>query len=84
MLEEEVMPSTLIQNCRYDRGTRTLSVWFVTNGKRYDYQNVPPETYDALRSAFSKGRFFNRQIRGNYEFRQVEDVDTLLDPGRMD
>jgi hypothetical protein len=67
------MPSTLIRNSRYDPQSQTLSVWFVTNGKRYDYQNVPPETYGAFRNAFSKGRFFNREIRGNYEFRQVDD-----------
>jgi hypothetical protein len=73
MPKEEVMPSTLIRDSRYDPRSRTLSVWFVTNGKRYDYRDVPPETYGAFRKAFSKGRFFNREIRGNYEYRQVDD-----------
>jgi KTSC domain len=58
----------LISRSRYDAETRILSVWLVTNGKRYDYQEVPPETYDAFRHAFSKGRFFNRHIRGYFTF----------------
>jgi hypothetical protein len=67
------MPSTLIRDSQYDPGTRILSVWLRTNGKRYDYLDVPPETCDAFRAAFSKGRFFNRHIRGHFAFRQNED-----------
>ena len=67
------MPSTLIRHSRYDATTRTLSIWLVTNGKRYDYRDVPPETYGAFRSAFSKGHFFNNNIRGHFAFRQNED-----------
>ena len=67
------MPSTLIQNTEYDAATKTLSVWFVTSGNRYDYQNVAPETYDAFRRAFSKGRFFNQFIRNRYRYKLVEE-----------
>ena len=68
------MPSTLIRDSRYDPKSRTLSLWFVTNGRRYDYENVPPETYGAFRAAFSKGRFFNRHIRGNFAFHPVTEA----------
>lgn len=67
------MPSTLIRKSRYDAGNRTLSLWLVTNGKRYDFADVPPETAAAFRNAFSKGRFFNRHIRGKYPFRTREE-----------
>ena len=67
------MPSTLIQSTEYDSATQTLSVWFVTSGNRYDYQNVPPETHDAFRRAFSKGRYFNRFIRNRYRYNLIED-----------
>ena len=63
------MPSTSIRKTDYDPKTRILSVWFVTSGKQYDYEGVPPETYAALRSAFSKGRFFNEHIRGHFPYR---------------
>ena len=62
------MPSTIIANSRYDPQTRILSIWLVTNGKRYDYLDVPPETYDAFRSAFSKGAFFNRHIKPHFAY----------------
>jgi len=65
------MPSTSISKTAYDPATRILSVWFVTSGKRYDYEGVPPETYDALRHAFSKGRFFNKNIRDHFRHRYV-------------
>ena len=67
------MPSTLIRSTEYDARTQTLSVWFVTSGHRYDYKNVPPETYDAFRQAFAKGRFFNQFIRNRYRYELVED-----------
>ncbi len=66
------MPSTLIRNTSYDPATKVLSVWFVTSGRRYDYEDVAPETYAAFRQAFSKGRFFNAFIRARHRFQLVE------------
>jgi hypothetical protein len=66
------MPSTSIRKTQYDPATRTLSVWFVASGKRYDYEDVPAETYAAFRQAFSKGRFFNAFIRDRYKYRLAE------------
>ncbi|AMS45228.1 MULTISPECIES: KTSC domain-containing protein [Aminobacter] len=67
------MPSTSIRDTAYDPETRVLSVWFVVSGRRYDYEAVPPETYAAFRSAFSKGRFFNAHIRDRFRHRLVPD-----------
>ncbi|AKR54725.1 hypothetical protein GCM10011321_20990 [Youhaiella tibetensis] len=63
------MPSTAIRNFKYDPQSRTLSVWFVPTGKRYDYLAVPPQTAEAFRAAFSKGRFFNARIRDRFSYR---------------
>jgi len=65
------MPSTAIRNTEYDPATRTLSVWFVPSGHRYDYMHVAPATYAAFRKAASKGRFFNEFIRDHYSYRRV-------------
>lgn len=62
------MPSTSIRKTEYDPKARVLSVWFVSSGKRYDYEAVPPEVYDAFRRAFSKGRFFNDHIRNSFRY----------------
>ncbi|MDP9812310.1 hypothetical protein J2W42_005180 [Rhizobium tibeticum] len=67
------MPSHLIQSANYDPATRTLSIWLITNEKRYDYEDVPPETYAAFRRAFSKGRFFNAHIRNRFTYRMSKE-----------
>ncbi|HTN62172.1 MAG TPA: KTSC domain-containing protein [Devosia sp.] len=69
------MPSKLIRKTRYDKGRRILSVWFVPSGRRYDYEGVPPELDAALRRAFSKGHFFNTNIRNRFPYRQVDHAD---------
>ena len=64
------MPSTAISYFRYDAGKRELQVTFVT-GRRYVYADVPPEIFEAFRTAFSKGTFFNREIRDRYGYREI-------------
>jgi hypothetical protein len=65
------MPSTSIRKTHYDPETEVLSVWFVTSGKRYDYEAVPPEVYASFRSAFAKGRYFNDHIRDRFRYRLI-------------
>ncbi|MBZ9661199.1 KTSC domain-containing protein [Mesorhizobium sp. ESP-6-4] len=67
------MPSTSIKKTEYDPASRVLSVWFVASGKRYDFEEVPPETYAAFRSAFVKGRYFNDHIRNHFRYRPISD-----------
>lgn len=71
------MPSMLIRNIEYDEATKTLSVRLVTTNDRYVYEGVDPRTYQAFRSAFVKGRFFNRFIKGRYKYRIVAEDDEL-------
>jgi hypothetical protein len=61
------MPSTVIRSIGYDLEYRQLSVTF-QSGRRYRYEAVPPELYEAFKRAFSKGEFFNTHIRGRYPF----------------
>lgn len=68
------MPSHVIERSTYDSATRTMSVWFRTSGRRYDYEDVPPETYEAYRASFSKGRYFNRFIRNRFRHRWVQNT----------
>jgi KTSC domain len=67
---EADVPSTVIRYFHYDPATRELLVTFVT-GRRYVYEDVPPDVADAFRAAFSKGTFFNREIRDCYTYREV-------------
>jgi lysyl-tRNA synthetase class 2 len=64
------MPSRVIRTFQYDPDDEHLDVVFVS-GRRYRYHEVPEETYDAMRRAFSKGEFFNDYIRDQYRFTLV-------------
>ncbi len=62
------MASTTIERFEYDHPRKTLSIWFVESGRRYDYTEVPPDVATAFNIATSKGRFFNERIRDHYPF----------------
>ena len=64
------MPSTVIRSFDYRAERRELQVTFTT-GRRYLYLGVPPEKVEAMRSSFSKGRYFNTRIRPCYPYREL-------------
>ena len=65
------MPSRVIRGFAYAPERRELDVTFTT-GRRYLFHDVPPDAAAALGAAFSKGRHFNRRIRGRYRFTELE------------
>jgi lysyl-tRNA synthetase class 2 len=64
------MPSSVIRSYHYDPIDHRLDLVFMS-GRRYRYHEVPEETFDAMRRAFSKGEFFNHFIRDQYRFTLV-------------
>ena len=68
------MPSTVIAHMHYTPETATLRIVFVS-GLVYDYKSVPPEVYDSFKAAFSKGTYFNTQIKPNYACEKVDTAD---------
>ncbi len=64
------MPSTVIRNYLYDPAKSELWITFVT-GRKYVYSAVPPDVFDAFKSAFSRGTFFNHEIRDHYTYREI-------------
>ena len=65
------MPSNVIQRFEYRPAEQTLQVLFVS-GRCYAYHDVPAETADAMRRAFSKGEYFNQHIRDRYRFTRLQ------------
>jgi hypothetical protein len=61
------MPSTVIRSFKYNADSRKLMIVF-QSGLHYTYQNVPTETYTAMKNSFSKGEFFNAHIRDRFSF----------------
>lgn len=64
------MPSTVIRRFEYSPERRELTIEFVS-GRRYVYSGVPQDEVDAMRSASSKGSYFNKKIRDRYPFREL-------------
>lgn len=63
------MPSTLVRSIRYDAQRSELEIVF-QSGRIYVYEGVPETVAAAMRASFSKGEFFNREIRDRYSFRR--------------
>lgn len=59
--------STLIQGMRYDPTHYLLEIVF-RNGGVYQYIAVPPNVYERLANARSKGTFFGIHIRNIYPY----------------
>ena len=65
------MPSTAIHKVEYDEQNKVMMVEFQT-GKIYYYMDVPKGVYLTLKTARSKGGYFNKYIKGNYEFEYLD------------
>ena len=63
--------STAITLVGYDRTNRILRLQY-TNGRIYDYPDVPPEIYRQLLNAESAGEFVNLEVKPNYDCSEVE------------
>lgn len=65
------MPSTVVAAMRYYAHSRVLRIVY-TSGNVYDYKDVPPEVYEAMKASGSKGVFLNTEIKGKYGYEKVE------------
>ena len=65
------MMSSVIRGAWYLPERRQLDLLF-TSGRRYVYSNVPLPVAEAFRDAFSKGRFYNAEIRNRFPCREVD------------
>jgi hypothetical protein len=70
-IKKTVMPSTVISGIEYEAVSQTLRITFVS-GLVYNYQNVPPEIYHALKTSGAKGIYLNQNIKGKYPFEKVQ------------
>jgi KTSC domain len=66
--------SSMANAVGYDPNEQILQVEF-HNGAVYQYSGVEFETWEELQDTDSIGRYFNHEIRGNYQCDRVEDED---------
>jgi len=56
--------SSFVGNVRYN--TETQGMTMILNGKEYNFCNVPARVFDSFQGADSKGAFFARSIKGQF------------------
>ena len=57
--------SSFVGNVRYNRETQGMRI--LLNGIPYNFCNVPERIFDSFEGADSKGAFFGRQIKGQFD-----------------
>lgn len=62
--------STTLATVAYDEARRLLQLEFCSRAV-YLYLGVPPAVHQALLDSTSKGKYFNRAIRGQFPYRPV-------------
>lgn len=66
-----VKNSTAIKTISYDPADSTLNIIF-RSGSPYNYKCVPRSAVASLIRSESKGRYFVKKIRNNYEYERLD------------
>ncbi len=62
--------SSNIKKTEYDTETKNLVVEF-NNGLKYEYEDVPHQTYTKFRLAESQGKFFTTDISKVFKYKKI-------------
>ena len=63
--------SSNIKKTEYDTETKKLIVEF-NNGLKYEYEDVPHQTYTKFRMSESQGKFFTTDISKAYKYKKIQ------------
>jgi hypothetical protein len=69
-MTRQLIVSTALKSVGYDGVAHVLEVE-LQSGLIYRYFDVPLSVYEALMSAPSKGRYFDDNVQGKYEYRRI-------------
>ncbi len=64
------MPSSVIKRYNYEPQKHILYITF-TSGITYAYKSVPLDIVNMLKVAESKGKYFNRFIKGRFKYSRL-------------
>ena len=62
--------SSNIKKSEYDTETKKLVVEF-NNGFKYEYDDIPHQTYTKFRMSESQGKFFTTEISKAYKYKKL-------------
>jgi hypothetical protein len=71
MMEREYVESSMIISFGYDIINAILEIEFKSTGALWQYYDVPESVFYEMRSASSIGKFFNSNIKGQYDESQI-------------
>ena len=69
-MERQAVTSSNLKEVGFDPATNTLEILF-SDGRLYQYFDVPEQVFSGLLSAASAGQYFHAQIRGTYRFARL-------------
>ena len=67
----ETVESDFIHAIGYDPEIQLLEIIF-NDGRIYQYRGVPKQAFEGLRQAESKGRYFQENIRDEFQYWQFD------------
>ena len=78
ILKEEILGTKIINEIKssnikkteYDTETKKLVVEF-NNGFKYEYDDIPHQTYTKFRVSESQGKFFTTEISKAYKYKKL-------------
>ena len=70
-MERDFIESSMISSIGYDPETATLEIEFNSNNQVWQYYDFPEHLWYEFESSESKGKYFLREIRGNYSESRV-------------
>ncbi len=70
-MQLNTVESDVIHAIGYDPEIHLLEIIF-NDGRIYQYRNVPVQVYEGLMQAESKGRYFQGNIRGEFQYWQYD------------
>lgn len=76
-MQMQIVTSSNISEVGHDDKANIMLVRF-KNGKYYQFDNVDRSVYDALITATSVGKFFNKNIRNNFLCKEVSIKDESI------
>jgi hypothetical protein len=62
--------SSNIKKTEYDTETKKMVVEF-NNGLKYEYEDVPHQTYTRFRMSESQGKYFTTDISKKYKYKKL-------------
>ena len=65
------MQSSAIEKIKYACETRVLLVYFHTSPTGYRFEDVPPSVVEAWLGSESQGKFYNQNIREQYNVKRL-------------